>query len=374
MKSKNILFLTWKDIKHPNKWGAEAVIHEYAKWLVNKWHNVVWFASWFDWCIEEELIDGIQIIRKFNINTIYFKAHNWYKEYKKNHKIDIIIDEAWGIPLLSPLYEKNIPIIFMIHHIWEKEWDFKFKFPINIIFKFIFWMILKLYKNKNTITVSKSTKDELITKYWFKEDNIKIIENRLNLQPLEFINFDKKENSILFLWRLTQIKRVEDAIYWFNEFQKINKNYELNILWIEQEKEYVESLKDIVNSLNLNNKVFFKWFSKDLFFEYLQKSKILLVPSYKEWFWLVVIEWNAYWLPAIWYNVPGLIDSIQDWINGFKTTSWDFENIWTLLENVLNNDENYIKLANSSLETAKSYYWWDSSINELEKYIINLIK
>lgn len=374
MKSKNILFLTWKDIKHPNKWGAEAVIHEYAKWLVNKWHNVVWFASWFDWCIEEELIDGIKVIRKFNINTIYFKVHNWYKEYKKTHKIDLIIDEAWGIPLLSPLYEKEVPIVFMIHHIWDKEWDFKFKFPINIIFKFIFWLILKLYKNKNTITVSNSTKEELIKKYGFKEKKIKIIKNRLNLQPLEFINFDKKENSILFLWRLTQIKRVEDAILWFQNFHKKYSQYTLNILWIEQEKEYAEKLKSLVKSNNLENNVFFRGFNRDLFFEYLQKSKILLVPSYKEWFWLVVLEWNCYWLPAIWYDVAWLKDSIEDWINGYKVISGDFEKIWKLLNDILNNENEYQKLSNSSLETAKSYYWWDSSINELEKYIINLIK
>lgn len=374
MKSKEILFLTWKDIKHPNKWGAEWVIYEYAKGLVSKWHNVVWFASWFDWAIEEENIDGIKVIRKFNINTIYFKAHNWYKEYKKSHKIDLIIDEAWGIPLLSPLYEKEVPIVFMIHHIWDKEWDFKFKFPINIIFKFIFWFILKLYKNKNTITVSNSTKEELIKKYGFKEKKIKIIKNCLNIKPLDFINFEKKENSILFLWRLTQIKRVEDAILWFQNFHKKYPQYTLNILWIEQEKEYAEKLKNLVKSNNLENNVFFRWFSKDLFFEYLEKSKILLVPSYKEGFWLVVIEGNAYWLPAIWYDVAWLADSIQDWINGYKVTSWDFESIWKLLETILNNNENYIKLANSSLETAKNYYWWDSSIDELEKYIIHLIK
>lgn len=370
----NILFLTWKDIKHPNKWWAEGVIYEYAKWLVSKWHNVFWFSSWFDNCLSDEVLDGINIIRRYNINSIYFKAWIWYNQFKKNNKIDLIIDEAWWIPLLSPLYEKKIPIVFMIHHIWEKEWDYKFKYPLNLVFKFIFWLFLRLYNNKNTITVSNSTKNELVDKYWFTENKIKIIENRLNLKPLDIINFDKKENSILFLWRLTQIKRVEDAIYWFNEFQKINKNYELNILWIEQEKEYVDNLKDIVNSLNLNNNVFFRWFNKDLFFEYLQKSKILLVPSYKEWFWLVVLEWNCYWLPAIWYDVPWLKDSIEDWINGYKVISWDFEKIGKLLNDIINNENEYQKLSNSSLETAKKYYLWDDSINNLENYIINLIK
>jgi len=35
MIKKDILFLTWKDLKHPNSGGAEKVIYEYAKNLVN---------------------------------------------------------------------------------------------------------------------------------------------------------------------------------------------------------------------------------------------------------------------------------------------------------------------------------------------------
>jgi hypothetical protein len=56
-------------------------------------------------------------VRKYSINTIYFFAWKWYKEFIKTHPVDIIIDEAGGIPLLSPLYAKNTPIYFLIHHI-----------------------------------------------------------------------------------------------------------------------------------------------------------------------------------------------------------------------------------------------------------------
>jgi hypothetical protein len=62
---KNILFLTWKDLKHPNKWGAEKVIYEYAKWLVELGHNVTWLSSWFKWWEKEEVIDWILRNNKF---------------------------------------------------------------------------------------------------------------------------------------------------------------------------------------------------------------------------------------------------------------------------------------------------------------------
>jgi hypothetical protein len=75
--------------------------------LVKFWHNIVWFASWFDWAKSEEIIDWIKIIRKYTINNIYFKAWKWYKYFIKNNEVDIVIDEAWWIPLFSPFYVKN---------------------------------------------------------------------------------------------------------------------------------------------------------------------------------------------------------------------------------------------------------------------------
>jgi hypothetical protein len=56
-------------------------------------------------------------VRKYSIHTIYFFAWSWYRNFIKKNPIDLIIDEAGGIPLLSPLYERNIPIYFLIHHI-----------------------------------------------------------------------------------------------------------------------------------------------------------------------------------------------------------------------------------------------------------------
>ena len=54
---KHILFLTWKDIKHPRAGGAERVIMEYAKRLAADNFKVTWFASSFDGALPSELIE-----------------------------------------------------------------------------------------------------------------------------------------------------------------------------------------------------------------------------------------------------------------------------------------------------------------------------
>jgi len=370
MIKKNILFLTWKDLKHPNKWWAEKVIYEYAKNLVKLWHNVTWLASGFDWAKKEEIIDQIKIIRIYSIKTIYFLAWKWYKNYIKNNKVDIIIDEAGWIPLFSPFYAKDKKIFFMVHHIWDKEWDFAFPKIIAQIWKFVMKKIFQIYKNYPTIAVSNSTKNELINDLWFKSENIKVIENALDLEPIKKIDFSKKKNSIIFLGRLMPMKRVEDAIKWFTEFYKNNSTYELNIVWVEQDKEYTKKLKEIVEKLKLKDKINFVWYNKEIFEKYLEISKIMLVPSYKEGFWLIVFEWNAYWLPIIWYDVAGLRDSIKEWKNGFKVANWDYKSMWKKLWEVLKNEEKYKKLAEWSLEYVKWLDSWEEKVKDLEKFIL----
>ncbi len=365
----DILFLTWKDLKHPNKWWAEKVVHEYAKWLVAKWYSVTWLSSGFPWWKSEEIIDSIKIVRIYNINTIYFFAFIWYKKYIKTNNVDIIIDEAWWIPFFSPFYGKTKKIFFLVHHIWDKEWDFAFPFPINKIWKFIMKKILQIYKNIPTITVSDSTKNELVKDLWFNENNINVIENALDLKPISEIPFDKKEKSILFLWRLMPMKRVEDAIKAFSEFHKKDPSYILNIVWVEQDKKYTAKLKDLVKSLNLEENILFVWFNTEIFKKYLQISKLMFVSSYKEGFWLIVLEWNAYWIPVVAYNVAWLRDSVKDSKNWYLVADWDYKSMWEKAYEILQNDDNYKNIANSSLEYTKNLESWKDKVDKLERII-----
>ena len=375
---KNILFLTWKDLKHPNAGWAEKVIYEYAKWLVKKGYEITWFWYEFPWCKPEEVIDWIKIIRKFTLKNSYFLFHKYYKE-NLAWKYDLIIDEAGGLPFLTTRFIKDTPIIFFAHHIWDKEWDFAYPWPINKIWKKIYYWMFKQYKNIPTITVSDSTKNELINDFWFKKENIKVIENTLDLKPIEKIDFSKKKNKIVFLWRLMPMKRVEDAIkafhyLIFNKNEEIKQNnYELDIVWWNQDKKYVEKLHKLVRKLNLISKVNFVWYNKKVFDKSLDEAKLMLVPSYKEWFWLIVLEANAYWLPVIWYDVAWLRDSIKDWINWYKVEWWNYKAMWDKLIGVLEDEKKYKKLAEKSLEYVKTLDWWYKKVDEFEGFILNKI-
>ena len=62
----NILWLNWKDIRHPQAGGAENYTHQIAKRLVAKGHQITLFTSWAPGLPKQEEIDGIHIIRQGN--------------------------------------------------------------------------------------------------------------------------------------------------------------------------------------------------------------------------------------------------------------------------------------------------------------------
>ena len=371
---KKILFLSWKDIKHPEVWWAEVVLWNYIKRLKDKWYDITWVWSNFEGWQKEEIIDSIKIIRIWSINNIYFKFYKYYKKHLK-WEFDLIIDEAGWMPLFSPLFEKKVPIIFLIHHISDIEWDFKYIFPLNKIWKFIYRKIIKIYRRKYTITVSKSTKDELVDKYGFDKNKVFEIENALDIDTNHNININKKNNEILFFGRLMPMKRVEHAILAFKYFiSKSESKYKLNIIWPTWDNNYFNSLKKLVKKLNIEKCVIFnRWLKLEDRYK-ISKNKVMLFPSYKEWYWLVVLEANVYWIPAIWYDVWWVKDSIKEGINWYKIKNHDFEAMWEKLYNILENKEKYNKLVKSSYNHVKNHNTWWENTNKFEKIIKKLTK
>ncbi len=364
---KKIIFLSWKDIKHPDAWWAEVVLWNYIKNIKNKWYDITWIGSGFGDSPKKETINWVKIIRVWNINSIYFIFPTYYRKNLK-WKFDLIIDEAWWFPMLSPIFEKDIPIIFLIHHISDIEWDFKYIFPFNLLWRFLYRKSLDLYKNKYTITVSKSSKDELVDKYFFDKKKVFEIENTIDFDKGCKINLWEKKNEIAFFSRITPMKRLEHAILAFRHFvNKYNKKYKLNIFWKYKEWKYLNWIKDLIKSLSLEDLVEFKWNIKNK--KDISKSKILLLPSYKEWYWIVVLEANSYGIPAIWYDVWGVRDSIKDGINGFKVKDWDYEAMWEKMYDILKNEKNYINLAKSSFNHIKNHRSCEKNSLEFEKII-----
>src|SRR6185312_6565233 len=126
----NVLILNWRDPKNPKSGGAELVTQEHAKAWVKAGHSVIWFTSCFKGAKNEEMIDGVKVIRRGNALSVYLLAPFFY--FFSKNKFDVVIDEIHGIPFFTPLYVKKARKTAFIHEVAGEIWDYMYSFPVNI--------------------------------------------------------------------------------------------------------------------------------------------------------------------------------------------------------------------------------------------------
>lgn len=301
-----ILFLNWRDIKNPTGGGAEIYVHEIARRLVLRGHKINLITAAFPSCRENEIIDGIEIIRMGNRYTVYLLAKKYYM--KNYNNFDIVVDSINTRPFMTPKFvRKNTPIIAIIYQLAREFWFYEMPFPINWLGRY--WLEprwLRNYVDIPTIAISKSTAQDL-TEIGFK--HVEIINVGLNIQPLSII--PEKENSptLIFVGRMGYAKCPDHVLEAFMYIKKAIPHAKLWMVGDGAMRKELEARKMIDVS-------FFGYVEDRIKYDLMSRAHIILVPGLREGWGLVVTEANAMGTAAVGYNIHGLRDSIQDGKNG----------------------------------------------------------
>lgn len=343
------------DIKNPRSGGAEVFTHEVAKRWVSKGHEVLLLTSNFKHGKDHEVIDGIKILRFGNIVTVDRFVKKYYNKHLKGN-IDFVIDEYTYKPFLTPKYVEE-PIIFLVHELAREKYFYELPMGFSHLCYYYFeptW--LKNYKDCLTVTVSNSTKSDLVH-FGFK--NIYIVPEGISFKALEKI--PKKEDipTILFVGLLKKVNLVDHVI---TSFKIISEKFSNAQLWIVGRGKELDHLKKISKGLNVK---FWGYVDEDRKLELMQKSNLLIVPAIREGWGLVVTEANASGTPAIGYNVPGLRDSIINNKTGIITSN-DPYSLANAVIHFFSETDFRNKLTKNALEWGKTFSWEDTADNFME--------
>ncbi len=310
-----ILWLTWKDKKHPTSGGAEVVNEELAKRLVKDGYEVIFLVSGFEGCTQEEMKDGYKIVRMGNRWTVCWKAFRYYKQKLQNWP-DLVIDEINTVPFLAKFYSKQKNILF-VHQLCREIWFYQMFFPLNIIGFLLEPVYLWLLNDRKVITVSESTKHDLM-RFGFKEENISIISKGIEIEPIESLSLLKKfeKPTLLSLGAFREMKRTDHIIKAFEIAKESIPELRL-ILAGDSTGSYGEKILDLIKNSKYTNSISYAGkVSVEKKIELYRKSHLLCVTSVKEGWGLVVTEANSQGLPAVVYDVDGLRDSVIDGVTG----------------------------------------------------------
>ncbi|OGE34559.1 hypothetical protein A3C32_04420 [Candidatus Daviesbacteria bacterium RIFCSPHIGHO2_02_FULL_41_14] len=356
----NILIFSWRGLKHPNSGGAEIVTHQHAKYWVKNGHKVTIFTSKYEEAKTQEIIDGVTYYRSGHaVIGTHIRACWWYL-YGNKENFDLVIDQFHGIPYFTPLYVRSKKLAF-IHEVTKEIWFLNqlpkpFNYLVAVVGFYLEPLIFKIiYKNIEFLTVSNSTKNDLVN-WGISKTKIHVVHNGVNIiKPYSLIKNSRP--TITFLGALAKDKGIEDSI---KVFEKLHRKYSEWQFWIigEGDKKYKEYLKKVIfRDVGKGKVKFWGFVSEKDKFKLLAKSQILLNPSIREGWGLVNIEANSVGTPVVGYNTQGTKDSVKNNKTGFLVKLGDVQGLANRVEQLVLDKNLYQKVSQECLNWSKKFNW-----------------
>lgn len=352
----NILILNWRDTKHIWAGGAEVYVQELAKRWVNEGNSVTIFCGNDRNNSRNETIDGVNIVRRGGFYTVYLWAALYYVlRFRRN--FDVIVDSENGIPFMSPLFSTK-PVVLLIHHVHQEVFVTNMRFPLSYVGRFIEGKLMPfVYRNKTVITVSESSKKEIIKAGIAKEENIQIVN-----PGIEIVTGRVKKSSVpqlIYLGRLKAYKNVDVAIRAFAlVLEKVKKAKFL----IVGEGEAIRDLQDIVIKMELTDKInFLGKVSEKEKIKHLSESWVAVQPSDVEGWGITVLEANACKTPVVASKTNGLKDSIIDGKTGILVPVKDTKGFASAITRLMRNEKLRATYSKNAYAWAKNFSWDETS-------------
>ncbi len=355
----HILWLSWKDLSHPQAGGAEVVAHELMGRLVKDGHTVTLFTAGFSDAAPEENRDGYRIVRSGNRYSVYWHAYRYYK--KMHSSFDLVIEEINTIPFFTSYYvhEKNI---LLVHQLARQIWFYQMSFPLSVVGYVLEPIYLWLLRKNTIITVSESTKHDLV-RYGFKRNHIHIISEGIQTEPAHNLAPLKKypAPTLLSLGAIRPMKRTLDIVKAF-EIAKQKIPALVLIIAGDGSGAYGEKLQTYAkHSRFASSIVTLGKVSAEKRLELLQQSHVLAATSVREGWGLVVTEAASQGTPAVVYDVHGLRDSVRNGVTGCVTSRNTPQALADTLVALLSDEKRY-----DMLRTAA--WGWSREINFEKSY------
>ena len=345
----SVLFLNWRDPRHPQAGGAEKFLLEVGKGLIARGHTVHWLTAGFPGATPRDVIDGIEITRVGGRMSVYARIPIAYVR-KFRDRFDAIVDAENGIPFFSPLYSFK-PKVCLVHHVHQRVFEKHLPFPLSTIFKWLEGKAMpRIYRDVAFLAVSNDTKDELGT-LGVSPHKISVVYNGVENRATTAARAEKP--TIAYVGRLKPYKRVElllEAVAVLRE-----RIPEIRLV-IAGTGESDAALRARVLTLGIDAHVTFEGFvSEDRKHEIMANAWVFAMPSEMEGWGLTVIEANACGTPAAGFPVPGVREAIVDGTSGLLVA--DGETIDIALARILTDRELRARLQAGARARAAEFSW-----------------
>lgn len=299
------LMLNWRDPRNPLAGGAERVSLAFLRGLLDRGHQVDWFAFAFPGGAPEEWVDGIRIRRAGGVGSSILAAARWARQQPR---YDLVIDQHHGIPWFAPWWSRTRCLAY-IHEVLGPIWGSFYRWPVSRIGPWQERWTHRLYRQVPFWVPSESTRTALL-EHGVRQ--VTVLDNGVDLEPLAGLEpkLPGPPVRLISVSRLAPNKRVDHAIRCLHELGQRGVSSELTVVGTGMT---AGALRELGTRLGLGERLRFAGYQSEAAkAALLREHHVLLHPSVREGWGLNVIEANAMGTPAVVYPVGGLVDSTVD--------------------------------------------------------------
>lgn len=358
-----ILALSWRDIKAPKAGGAEVHTHMMLSGLGREQYEVVHISPEYEGCTKKEVIDGVTYIRMGNIFTVIWKAFRYYRRHRNEYRW--VIDQCNTHRFFTWMYVPQEKRVFYIHQLTREIWKYNMKWPWYKVGQALETWMLKRNRKDKVITVSKSTKQELV-ELGYNPEKIVIVYNGINFEPWSWDEMYEKEPVPTFIYagRYVPYKGIDVAI---QAFVNIKKEYPDAKLWIlgKKNQEYVDTkLLPICKENHISwgddgdesgDVVSWGYVSEEKKLELLSRATALLFPSVREGWGIPITEAGVVGTPSIVFDSTGIRDAIDNGKAGYLCETNDVEGLVEQIKKAISDDERYAEMRRKAYEFSSQF-------------------
>jgi glycosyltransferase involved in cell wall biosynthesis len=344
------LMLNWRDPMNPESGGAERVSQAYLGALVERGHEVWWFANEFPGGERAETLRGMKIVRGGGKGTSIVKAIRWYRQQPR---FDLVMDQHHGIPWYAPWWCGTNHIAY-IHEVLGPIWNTFYSWPLSWLGRRQEHWTHWLYRRVPFWTACESTVSCLRR---HGVNHVTIIRYGVNTQALP--ELDPKPLGpplkLAVVSRLAPNKRIAECL---RTLAVLRQRGVAATLQVVGSGVCEAALQQEAAQLQLTDSVTFTGplpeAEKDAI---LRNAHFLLHTSVREGWGLNVIEANAMGTPAAVYPVEGLIESTLHDRTGLVAAAETPQALADQIVGVLADDARYQRYRRAAWERAKTLHW-----------------
>jgi glycosyltransferase involved in cell wall biosynthesis len=309
---RHVVFFSWRDTSNPEGGGAEVYLERMARGLVERGARVTIFCAAHEDGPADDVRDGIRFVRRGTKTTVYLRGMLLLAA-RRLGRVDLVVDVQNGLPFFTRLVTRK-PVVVLVHHVHREQWPVVYP---GLTGRVGWWiesrLAPRLYRRCQYVAVSQATRAELAG-LGVDTDRVAVVHNGSD-RPLPMDDVKSEVPSLCVVGRLVPHKQVEHAIAAFSTLRTTIPGLRLTVVgsgwWDEELRAFSANTPggqdvDFVGHVSERRK-------QSIY----ASSWVMVLPSLKEGWGLVVGEAGMHGTPTIAYRAAGgTQESIDDGISG----------------------------------------------------------